>query len=108
MTGGDYKVGKMILQKFNAGNLGAGVSWVIPYGWRVLAVYSTDVDLPDLRMEFTTAAWHEVETEEGNAWTPDANVWTPLPVMCRSDGVNVRLRNTGANVITTLLIAYEE
>ena len=104
--GADYSFGKGMLNYLNIGGLAAGAAYVIPVGRTIKAVFSTDVDLPDLRLEITGIGWVEVELVDGNGWTPDVNVWTPTPLEIRSDGVNARLYNSGLNLISGIYICF--
>lgn len=110
--GADYKTGHRRLvtgaNGRNIGNLAAGATYNIPNNETLIGVTSADVDFPDLRLEIQMLGSWRIVHWEGAAWAPAAGTHVDLvPMKLISDGTNVRLRNTGANVISTIHITYE-
>ena len=90
------------------GNIAAGAAYVIPAGEVLLAVFSVDVDFPDMRVQaFLAAGWRDFNTSDGVLWAGAAGRVVAVPVKIKGDGANYRLQNIGANQIDNVYIVYE-
>jgi hypothetical protein len=86
----------------------AGANVLIPAKRLILCLICSDIDTPDLRIEAQgTVGWLAIALPDLTAaWAPLASVYNPVPIMIISDGVNWRIRNTGANPVTAIQYWY--
>jgi hypothetical protein len=112
MKSGTKNLPKFVLYYSATATLAAGAS-VVPTADRILiGIIGTGVDFGNTVIETSIdggTTWRLMEDTAGNEWDGKTQTeWTVFQQMLPCDGVNVRIRNTGAGDVTAFQYLYFE
>ena len=107
--GSDYEAGKPLMGIVNLGNVAGTTGVLIPINQTPIAFITADVDINvlEFQVQIPVIGWAPVTSDDNTLWIGTADRVRCVPSKIRSDGVNLRVYNTGINQIDNLYMVYE-